>query len=188
MRPLAAQRAGFTLIELLVVVTIIGILASIALPSFVGAQDRARNVKAVGGLSGVRLALEQYATDHNNNLPTNANWASNKAPDGLQQGNYLPGNHLPLSPWSSEPQTTRLTHDLAPLPNTEMFEDGAALPPPGSRFVPPLKGTVVAKPSNFNHFGAIASDCEGDVGPTTYVLSVIGKRNGEAIIAGSFNR
>lgn len=181
-------RPAFTLIELLVVVTIIGILASIALPSFVSAQDRARNVKAVGGLSGVRQALELYATDHNNLLPTNAQWASNAAPNGLQQGGYLAGNRLPLSPWAAAPQTVRIEPILNPLLYTEDVEAGQSLPPPGARFSPALKGIVRSPPSIIAHFGAITSDCEGDVGPTTYVLSVIGKRNNEAIIAGSFHR
>jgi len=56
---------GFTLIELLVVITIIGILAAIALPNYMRAKDKAKEVEVKANLHTIQVALERYVTDNN---------------------------------------------------------------------------------------------------------------------------
>jgi prepilin-type N-terminal cleavage/methylation domain-containing protein len=55
------QNLGFTLIELLVVISIIGILASLALVSFTAAQKQARDAQRKNDLKQYQTALEAYA-------------------------------------------------------------------------------------------------------------------------------
>lgn len=62
--------SAFTLIELLVVITIIAILASIALPVFNGVTERANQTKDLSNAKQVGLALKLFATDNNGNFPS----------------------------------------------------------------------------------------------------------------------
>ena len=56
---------GFTLIELLVVISIIGILATIAIVSYTGAQKQARDIERKSDLKQYQTALEGYANKNN---------------------------------------------------------------------------------------------------------------------------
>jgi len=54
---------GFTLIELLIVIAIIGILAAIAIPGYVGQQRNATRAEAYTNLQNLRLLEEQFFAD-----------------------------------------------------------------------------------------------------------------------------
>ena len=65
----SARTAAFTLVELLVVITIIGILAGIALPVYNGVTERANQTKALAQAKQIGLALKLYSGDHDGIFP-----------------------------------------------------------------------------------------------------------------------
>jgi prepilin-type N-terminal cleavage/methylation domain-containing protein len=58
------KKWGFTLIELLVVIAIIAIIVAFAVTNFLGARERARDVKRKGELRQLKAALRLYYNDY----------------------------------------------------------------------------------------------------------------------------
>ncbi len=65
LRQRSQDEGGFTLIELLVVILIIGILAAIAIPSFLNQTSKAYDASAKELARTAETTAETYATDHN---------------------------------------------------------------------------------------------------------------------------
>jgi type IV pilus assembly protein PilA len=72
LRERAQSEKGFTLIELLVVILIIGILAAIAIPSFLSQRGKANDSSAKSAVRTAQTAMETWFTDNQNYNATKA--------------------------------------------------------------------------------------------------------------------
>lgn len=80
---------GFTLIELMIVITIIGILASIAIPLYLNYTSRAETAEAFSLASYVKPRIDHYFHEHGS-FPVD-NRAAGLPEPGSIIGNYVAG-------------------------------------------------------------------------------------------------
>ena len=103
------KQKGFTLLEVMIVIVILGVLASLTVPSLMGNKDRADRQKAVSDIVALENALEMYHLD-NGVYPSQEQGlkALVKAPTlrptprNYRSDGYI--RRLPKDPWSKDYQ------------------------------------------------------------------------------------
>lgn len=103
------NKNGFSLIELMVVVVILGILASLIVPKFMGRTDEAKQVKAKVDIASIETGLKLYRID-NGTYPSTEQGLSalveqpdtEPVPQKWVQGGYLEKGKVPKDPWGRD--------------------------------------------------------------------------------------
>jgi prepilin-type N-terminal cleavage/methylation domain-containing protein len=97
------SRSGFTLIELMVVIVVLGILATLAISSYMSMQSRSKEARVKGNCHTVQLAAEDFAVQNDGVYAANTGDA---LPNGDTVIDLLPGGALLENPFTkavSEP-------------------------------------------------------------------------------------
>lgn len=103
------RQAGFTLIELMVVIVILGLLAGLILPRFIGQSDTAKQQAARTQMALLESALKLYKLD-NGSYPTTEQGLKalvepptvGNLPKNWRKGGYLEKGKLPKDPWKND--------------------------------------------------------------------------------------
>ncbi|RMH04343.1 MAG: type II secretion system protein [Planctomycetota bacterium] len=131
-----SRRLGFTLFEILVVVTILLILAGMAVPSYLETVDDALAASTRQELQRVRTAIDYYAFQHQEQFPgwNGAAWSETTLRDQLLLASDLSGNTaapgtpgFPYGPYLTEAIPSNPYNDLNTI---KVIAPGGSFPAP----------------------------------------------------------
>ena len=84
------KKEGFTLVEIMIVVAIIGLLAAIAIPSFVKARNTAQQKACINNLRMIDAGKEQGALE--------LKWSDGSSPSTIVVNSFIKGDTTPECP------------------------------------------------------------------------------------------
>ena len=91
------SQKGFTLIEVVAAAALIGVLATMLMPSLSGANDRVKNAKLSNDLAAIDQAIQVYRMD-NGKLPTSLTALDNSYLGGKLEFKDATGDGLTYTP------------------------------------------------------------------------------------------
>ncbi len=103
------RQQGFTLIEIMVVIIILGLLAGLVLPKFLGQEEKAKHEVAKTQIRALENALDAFKLD-NGFYPTTDQGLdalirkpeSGHIPAKWREGGYLKPARIPKDPWGHD--------------------------------------------------------------------------------------
>jgi general secretion pathway protein G len=100
---------GFTLIEIMVVIVILGILATLIIPRFMGREEEARRTMARVQMESMETALKLYKLDNGAYPSTEQGLQAliepptiGRVPRKWREGGYLEKSRVPKDPWDND--------------------------------------------------------------------------------------
>jgi prepilin-type N-terminal cleavage/methylation domain-containing protein len=95
------SQSGFTLIEMLIIVIIVLILAAVALPHYVGSQDKSREATVKNNMRVAQIAAEGYAAEKGGLYPDKIDQQYfSFFPGGPGDGKFMGNAHGPVNPYT----------------------------------------------------------------------------------------
>jgi prepilin-type N-terminal cleavage/methylation domain-containing protein len=192
-------KRGFTLIELLVVIAIIAILIGLLLPAVQKVREAAARMSCTNNLKQIGIALHNYASANQEQLPPGINNSSFTGANRPGIGSSMAGTHAYLLPYVEQDNVYRLfATGVFTMPGSVgYYNPGAACNTRIKYFVCPTTTVVESAPVNgtFAFFVYYAGGMTGyyfagntSYGRTTYASNAgyLGNMPGYTIYQGPF--